>query len=570
MFVKMRFGLIAGLIAGFAAVAALVAPAAAMATPSIVVDAATGDVLYAEQADTPWYPASLTKLMTFYVALSAVRDHKISLDTPILISARANRAAPSKMGFKPGTELTLGNALKMMVVKSANDLAIAVAEAVSGSVEAFAEDMNATAAQLGMKESHFANPNGLPDPTHVSSAHDLAILSRAIYVNFPQEAEMFSIGALKLGDEIIANHNNLLGRYPGVDGMKTGFTCAAGFNLIASAQREGHRYIAVVLGAPNVKLRMIKTAVLLDRAFDGIDHPQSKLDEMASTGAAGGAPDMHNAVCRRRAKAAAAYNAEIVQLEAPLLSQPAAPATGLNLIPGSAVAMTPVAPTIATLPKPAFDPVAVYLGPAPGYQGPVAQARAAHAPVGTAALVEPAAAAAPEAKPDAKTAEPSEGTEEDAGEAETKTAHAAPTKPAHKLAKAKPDKSKPVKAKLAKTTTKTAKATATNAEKPEALHQPPVVEVKTPAPHGKKLAQKAHVKAAKVQATTQESAQASGAAKVTDAKVKETKPAAAKKLVAKKPLKKHLAHEEPDNKTGAVKTEAAKPDPGTAAAAPAQ
>lgn len=370
--------------------------AGAAASPAIVVDVASGDVLYAEQASEPWYPASLTKLMTFYLALSAVRDHKISLDTPIVISARAAAAAPSKMGFKPGTEVTLGNALKMMVVKSANDIAIAIAEGVDGSVEAFAEDMNATAAHLGMRQTHFVNPNGLADPEHVSSAHDLAVLARAIYVTFPQAAEMFGIGALRLGDEIIPTHNTLLGRYPGVDGMKTGFTCAAGFNLIASAQRNGHRYIAVVLGAPNVPLRMLKTAVLLDRAFDGIDHPQGKLDALDG-GSRAAAPDMHSEICRRRAKAAAAYQAQITQLEAPLLTQmpPAAPPLGLGLFAGAAATqMTPIAPTIAMLPKPVFDPVPVYVGPAPGYQGPVAQARPPHSPVGTAPPPEAASAAA--------------------------------------------------------------------------------------------------------------------------------------------------------------------------------
>ncbi|MGB8276457.1 MAG: serine hydrolase [Methylovirgula sp.] len=380
--------------------------AGAAANPAIVVDAASGDVLYAEQASEPWYPASLTKLMTFYLALSAVRDHKISLDTPIVISARAARAAPSKMGFKPGTEVTLGNALKMLVVKSANDIAIAIAEGVDGSVEAFAEDMNATAAQLGMRQTHFVNPNGLPDPEHMSSARDLAVLGRAIYVTFPQASEMFGIGALRLGDEIIPTHNTLLGRYPGVDGMKTGFTCASGFNLIASAQRNGHRYIAVVLGAPNVPLRMLKTAVLLDRAFDGVDHPQGKLDVLdgASPGAA---PDMHSEICRRRAKAVAAYQAQITQLEAPLLTQtpPAAPPLGLGFFAGAATQMTPIAPTIAMLPKPVFDPVPVYVGPAPGYQGPVAQARPPHSPVGTAPPPE-AASADDAAKPQAPSKTP--------------------------------------------------------------------------------------------------------------------------------------------------------------------
>ena len=364
----------------------------AAANPAIVVDAVSGEVLYAEQATEPWFPASLTKLMTFYVALRAVRDHKISLDTPIMISARAARAAPSKMGFKPGTEVTLGNALKMMVVKSANDLAVAVAEAVSGSVPAFAEDMNATAAQLGMPESHFDNPNGLPDPDHVSSAHDLAVLARAIYLTFPEEAEMFGIGALRLGTQIIPTHNNLLGRYPGVDGMKTGFTCAAGFNLIATSQREGHRYIAVVLGAPNVHLRMLKMAALLDRAFDGIDHPQEKLDAM-DRGTPGPAADLHDNVCWHRAKLAAVFQAQIKQLEAPLFAETAASPNPLDAFGGAAVKRpAPVVATIALMPKPVFEPVSVYVGPEPGYQGPIAEARPPHSPVGTAPLPEAASA----------------------------------------------------------------------------------------------------------------------------------------------------------------------------------
>jgi D-alanyl-D-alanine carboxypeptidase len=462
-----------------ATIAALATAIPAMASPAIVVDAATGDVLYADQANEPWYPASLTKLMTFYIALSAVRDHKISLDTPIMISPRANSAPPSKMGFKPGTEVTLGNGLKMMVVKSANDIAIAIAEAIAGSVEAFAEDMNATAAELGMRQSHFVNPNGLPDPAHVSSAHDLALLARAIYVTFPQEADMFNIGALRVGDEIIPTHNTLLGRYPGVDGMKTGFTCAAGFNLVASAQRDGHRYIAVVLGAPNVPLRMLKTAVLLDRAFVGIDHPEGKLDASDSASPAGAPHDMHNEVCRRRAKAAAAFQAEVTQLQAPLLAQKPAAAPALGFLSGTTAApMTPVSPTIAMLPKPAFDPVSVYVGPAPGYQGPVAQARPPHSPIGTAPAVEPASAAA-EAKPAESTEEPTEKpVVKIEGKAKTKAAEA---KPHHHLAhrQAKPT------SKLAKTS------------EPEAKDSAAAPPQKTE-PAAKKPAQKsAHAKPAK-------------------------------------------------------------------------
>jgi D-alanyl-D-alanine carboxypeptidase len=368
---------------GFLVVAfGLVAAATAAASPAIVMDVATGNVLYEQQADEPWYPASLTKLMTIYVALSAVRDHQITLDTPLVVSARAASMAPSKMGFAPGTEVTLDNALKMLIVKSANDIAVTVAEGIAGSVEAFAEDMNRSAAQLGMTQSHFVNPNGLHDPGHVSSAHDLAIVARALYVQFPDYAGLFGIGALRLGDEIISTHNDLLGRYPGADGMKTGFTCSAGFNLVASADRGGHRYIAVVLGAPSIRSRLVRTAVLLDRAFAGIDHPHpmSAEDSVDAT-----PPDMHDAVCRRRAETEIEWEAETEHLEEPLSlpTTPIFPANGFLFNAAPAADRAPMASRIALMPAPVFDPVAVYIGAAPGYLGPVAEARPPHSPIGT-------------------------------------------------------------------------------------------------------------------------------------------------------------------------------------------
>ncbi len=206
------------------------------------------------EATAPWYPASLTKLMTVYVALDAVRNGKLTLDTPLVMSARAARMPPSKMGFRPGTEVTLDNALKMLMVKSPNDVAVMVAEGVSGSVEAFADDMNADAQRLGLHESHFVNPNGLHNPAHVSSARDMAMIARALLHEFPDHANLFSIGAIQLGRQYIPNHNGLLGRYPGADGMKTGFTCPAGFNVVASADQCGRRLIVVVLGAPTAKI----------------------------------------------------------------------------------------------------------------------------------------------------------------------------------------------------------------------------------------------------------------------------------------------------------------------------
>ena len=173
----------------------------------------------------------------------------------------------SKMGFAPGVEVTLDNALKMLMVKSPNDVAVMIAESIDGSVEAFADEMNATAAKLGMRESHFVNPNGLHDPAHVSSARDMAIVARALLRDFPEQRDLYGIGALQLGDEIIANHNGLLGRYPGADGMKTGFTCPAGFNVVATATHGGRRLIVVVLGAPSPLERTMEAARLFDAGF---------------------------------------------------------------------------------------------------------------------------------------------------------------------------------------------------------------------------------------------------------------------------------------------------------------
>src|ERR1700733_5578130 len=175
---------------GFAAALALGA-SSVQATPYLVVDVDSDQVLMENEATAPWYPASLTKLMTVYVALDAVRNGKLTLDTPLIMSTRAARMAPSKMGFRPGTEVTLDNALKMLMVKSPNDVAVMVAEGVSGSVENFADEVNAAAMKLCLKESHFVNPNGLPDTRQVTSARDMAMIGRALLKEFPEEAGIF-------------------------------------------------------------------------------------------------------------------------------------------------------------------------------------------------------------------------------------------------------------------------------------------------------------------------------------------------------------------------------------------
>ena len=282
-------------------VAALTLGAAcAQATPYLVVDADSDQVLMQNEATAPWYPASLTKLMTVYVALDAVRAGKLTLDTPLVMSARAARMPPSKMGFRPGTEVTLDNALKMLMVKSPNDVAVMVAEGVSGSVEAFANDMNADAQRLGLHELHFVNPNGLHNPDHVSSARDMAMIARALLREFPDQADLFDIGAIQLGSQYIPNHNGLLGRYPGADGMKTGFTCPAGFNVVASANHSGRRLIVVVLGAPTARSRNQEAADLFDRGF-AMGGGGGSLESLPT--GSGPAPNMRADVCLHRSAA---------------------------------------------------------------------------------------------------------------------------------------------------------------------------------------------------------------------------------------------------------------------------
>ncbi|WP_174512479.1 D-alanyl-D-alanine carboxypeptidase family protein [Methylocella tundrae] len=350
----------------------------AVAAPSLLIELNSGDVLYQDHATQPWFPASLTKLMTVYVALKAVQDHRISLDTPLTVSARASAMPPSKMAFRPGTLVTLDTALKILMVKSANDVAVTVAEGVSGSVEAFAGEMNAAASSLGLQQSHFVNPNGLPDPNHYSSARDLAVLARALYLSFPEHADLFDIGALEMDGRVITNHNNLLGRYPGVDGMKTGFTCAAGFNVVASATQGGKKLIAVVLGAPNVALRTIKAAALFDRGFAGIDRPSGTLAGLSLQG--GAPPDMGNAVCRNRGRAIAEFSAENEQLIAPLEaanSQAFASTQGSAFYSSSALSrMSPMATRITLVPAPTFEPVPIAIA---GYAAPASVARGAPA-----------------------------------------------------------------------------------------------------------------------------------------------------------------------------------------------
>jgi D-alanyl-D-alanine carboxypeptidase len=246
---------------------AIVAPRVVRAEALLVVEADTGKVLQAENATYPWYPASVTKLMTAYVTLKAVKDGRISLDTLVTVSPVAASQSPSKMGFRPGTQVTVDNALKMMLVKSANDMAVVLAEGVGGSIDGFSAQMNQAAQKLGMTQTSYVNPNGLPADGQITSARDLAILARAIIRDLPEYEYFVHIPSIRFGRKVTQNFNKLIGRYPGADGFKTGFICASGYNLVASATRNGKRLIAVVLGASSGQMRAVRAAQLLERGF---------------------------------------------------------------------------------------------------------------------------------------------------------------------------------------------------------------------------------------------------------------------------------------------------------------
>ncbi|ULL00661.1 D-alanyl-D-alanine carboxypeptidase family protein [Bradyrhizobium sp. I71] len=255
------------LFAASLACAALLAPRAANAEALLLIEADSGKVLQADNATIPWYPASVTKIMTAYVTLKAVKDGRLTLDTLLTVSPTAASQSPSKMGFRPGTQLTVDNALKMMMVKSANDMAVVLAEGVGGSIDGFSAIMNDTAKKLGMMQTSYVNPNGLPADGQITSARDLGILARAFLRDLPEYEYFVHIPAIRFGKRVTGNFNKLIGRYPGADGFKTGFICASGYNLVASATRNGRRLIAVVLGASSGTARAVKAAQLLERGF---------------------------------------------------------------------------------------------------------------------------------------------------------------------------------------------------------------------------------------------------------------------------------------------------------------
>ncbi len=235
---------------------------------AIAVDARTGRVLFARNADSPRFPASITKVMTAYMLFREIRRGRYGFSSRLVISRHAASMQPSKLGLKPGSTITVDQALRAILTKSANDIAVAIAENIAGSESRFARRMTQVARSMGMTRTTFRNASGLPWPKNVTTARDLATLALRIQRDFPKlYKRYFGLRYFRFHGRVYRNHNHLLGRVKGMDGLKTGYTRAAGFNLAASAGRNGRRVVAVVLGAPSSRARNAYMARLIERMF---------------------------------------------------------------------------------------------------------------------------------------------------------------------------------------------------------------------------------------------------------------------------------------------------------------
>ena len=254
----------------------LLLPAAAQAQigsdrySSIVMDAATGTIIISVSPDEPRYPASLTKMMTLYMAFEALRDRRLTREQMVPVSEHAASMSPSKLGLMPGTRLTVEQAILGLVTKSANDAAAALGELLGGDEDRFAQMMTLRARALGMAHTTFRNASGLPDPQQMTTARDLAMLARHLVQDFPGDYRYFSVPSFTFHGRVIPNHDHLLQSYPGADGIKTGYIEASGFNLVTSAVRSDVRLIGVVIGAAKPGERDQHMAALMDRGFESM------------------------------------------------------------------------------------------------------------------------------------------------------------------------------------------------------------------------------------------------------------------------------------------------------------
>jgi D-alanyl-D-alanine carboxypeptidase len=286
---------------------------AAKAGPSLVFDPASGDIISQERAGEPWYPASLTKLMTAYLVFQKLKTGELKLDQRLPVSENAAKQPPSKLGTPAGKTISVDLALQSLLVYSANDMAVVLAEGAGGSIQNFVRQMNDTAQRLGMTASHFANPNGLFDARQVVTARDLALLVSAIIREFPEHQRFFEQPHLAVGKRKLANRNSLLRQMKTADGMKTGFVCNSGFNLIGSATQNGRRLVAIVLGASSPQKRADEAQKLLEASFaQAGGAPKSPVTSIANSQLGTLVPvDLTTAVCKNKNEVSFAVGSEL-------------------------------------------------------------------------------------------------------------------------------------------------------------------------------------------------------------------------------------------------------------------
>lgn len=255
-------------------VSALPAEANSSRYAAFVVDQNTGVVLHSRRSEAQRYPASLTKMMTLYMLFQALEEGSIGLQDRIRVSANAANASPSRLGLTPGSTITVETAIRALVIKSANDVAVAVGERLSGGEARFAQHMTTRAGEMGLTHTVFRNASGLPNSRQTTTARDMARLAVALHRDFPQFYHYFEETSFRHGGRTYRNHNSLVGRVQGVDGLKTGYIRASGFNVVVSAERGDHRLVAVVMGGPTAAARDAHAEELIEAAFDTLERRQ--------------------------------------------------------------------------------------------------------------------------------------------------------------------------------------------------------------------------------------------------------------------------------------------------------
>lgn len=286
---------------GLALVLALYGSArAADATPILVVNVADEQVLYQEEAGRPWFPASTAKLMTAFVTFEAIRAGRVSMETPVVLSEHATKQKFLDSGLHVGSTMTMEDALFAVISGSTNDVAMAIAEQVAGSEGAFVKAMNDAARRLGMTGTRFTNPNGLFDPRQKSTARDMALLGLAITRQFPDYRRFFETSAVVIDGKTVESHNELLTRFDGARGLKTGYLCASGNNVVALAERNGRQIMVVVMGATTERERSERAAMYFTQAFAGELSPGGKPLAALANDTKRKPPDMREKQCGKQ------------------------------------------------------------------------------------------------------------------------------------------------------------------------------------------------------------------------------------------------------------------------------